>query len=1053
MWVFDVETFAFLDVNLAAIALYGYEREEFLQMTLLDIKAVEDADSLSRMLGDQPCGAGYFKGLSVHIKKGGYNINVSVESNAVDFDGRAARVVLITDITEKLKAEEALQFSEKRFKALVQEGADLIAIIDLNLVYKYVSPTSTTVLGIPPENFIGRTAADFIHPEDLPEVSRLAGMLATHHQVHIGPYRFMDNKGEWRWIETRATNLTEDEHIGGIVCNSTDITERMEEEHWLKLLESVVINTTDGVMITDANALDGPKIIYVNDALVQMSGFSRTELVGSSPSIFHAHDDAQEGLKRIENAVHKKIPCTLELVNYTKSGVSYAISMNVCPVTDTNGEVTHWVSIQRDITENRDYIQEIEDQNKRLKTIGWMQSHLVRDPLVRIISLTDILQNGCTGEDHGKLLSYLKKSTAELDAIIQEINKNTNDIAEMDPDQHVMLMNERRFQLFMDELPGLCWIIDRHGILKYANKCFLESNNLTRAVIGKSYEEVFGVDIARIAYLSNQEVLDLNESKAYYQSRRGSSGHLQYFKTYKFPFRDVDGEDSLVGAISFNITERRKLEEELYQSEAQFQQAFEHSLIGMAIISPQGRWERVNSSLCSILGYEASELTNMTIQDITHPDDLQDSMSILKDLASGKISEYKYEKRYVHKDGHMIWVVIAATMLNDSAGEPLHYVSQIEDITNRKHIENDLVLSEKKYRTIFENVQDVFYQTDPQGIITEISPSIEQYSGYPRLEIVGQSVVHFYYYPQDRERIMQELISKGSVIDFEVRLKTKNEELRYASVNARTLIEDGVVKGTEGSMRDVTVRKFQENALKALNTELTASNDQKSKLLSIIGHDLRNPISGSLQLLNLTLMDFESSSAEDVQNYLSMMRAELFNANNLLEDLLAWAKSQFESVSFNPVQIQDLKGLIDKCMQTILPMASKKEIDMQLYVEDGLQVKADTAMLETIIRNLLSNAVKFTQSGGKVLLGAFEDEIGVTFSVKDNGVGIPAIKQEELFNKNSNYTTFGTSGEKGTGLGLSLCFDFVVKHGGMMWVESDEGLGATFYFTLPTQRI
>lgn len=481
----------------------------------------------------------------------------------------------------------------------------------------------------------------------------------------------------------------------------------------------------------------------------------------------------------------------------------------------------------------------------------------------------------------------------------------------------------------------------------------------------------------------------------------------------------------------------------------QFQQIFENSVIGMALVDMKGNWKRVNRSLCYILGYSEEELMHINVKDITHPGDLDHTQDLIDRLSKGEIEDAKYEKRYRHKSGDYVWVNICATILYDAAGEPLHYVSQIEDITKRKEIENDLVLSEKKYRTIFENVQDVFYQTNSEGIITEISPSIEQHSGYSRVEIIGRPVEYFYYYVQDRERIVEELRLRGFVVDFEVRLKTKNEELRYASVNARLILENGVFTGTEGSMRDVTTRKFHENALQALNNELTASNEQKNKLFSIIGHDLRNPISGSLQLLDLALADVESGSAGEVHAYLSMMKQELSNANNLLEDLLTWAKSQFNSVSFNPVETRDLGGLVHKCVQTVFTMAEKKAIKIVEIVAPALSIYADVAMLETIIRNLLANAVKFTGAGGTVMIKAEPVEQGILFMVQDNGIGIPANKISKLFNKSFNHTTYGTAGEKGTGLGLSLCNDFVLKHGGELWVESEEGVGTTFYFMIP----
>lgn len=820
---------------------------------------------------------------------------------------------------------------------------------------------------------------------------------------------------------------------------STYSKKNIEDEHWSKLLESVVINTTDGVLITDAQEYPGPNIIYVNDALLSMSGYSRQELIGAGPGIFHGENTLQEGLKKIEEAVKNKQPCNLELINYTKSGKPYDVSINVCPVTDHTGAITHWVSIQRDITENRNYVKEIEDANKKLTDIVWMHSHKVRGPLSRIMSLVELLKNQTSADEQQVLQQYLLKSAAELDDVISNITNNSGETS--------FSMNEKRFYAFMDELPGLCYITDKSNTLRYANKCFFETLNLPMEVIGKKLEEIFGIDIARNSRMHNLDVLESGENKEFYHTVRDHNGHPQYYRTYKFPFGD-ENED-LVGSVAFNVTKRVKLEEELYQSEAQFKQAFEHSLVGMALIGPDGRWKRVNKSLCQILGYTAAEMKEMTIQDLTHPEDMSTSLDILNNLAQGKIEELKFEKRYIHKNGEPIWVIIASTMLYDSNGKPLHYVSQIEDITKRKEIENDLVLSEKKYRTIFENVQDVFYQTNQEGIVTEISPSIAQHSGYSRMEIIGNSVDHFYYYTQDRARIVEQLQQNGSVIDFEVRLKTKDEELRYASVNARLIVENGVITGTEGSMRDVTTRKFHEHALQALNSELTASNEQKNKLFSIIGHDLRNPISGSLQLLDMTLTDFESSSADEVHTYLSMMKTELSNANALLEDLLTWAKSQFNAVSFNPVEINDLNGLIDKCIQTILPAAVKKQIEIIPCLKADLVFHADTSMLETIIRNLLSNAVKFTHTGGVVMIKASAEDKTVIFAVKDNGVGIPEVKLADLFHKNANYTTYGTMGEKGTGLGLSLCYDFVAKHGGRLWVESVEGDGTTFYFTIP----
>jgi|GEM_PF-3731614 len=338
--------------------------------------------------------------------------------------------------------------------------------------------------------------------------------------------------------------------------------------------------------------------------------------------------------------------------------------------------------------------------------------------------------------DDGKIAGMMMTS--------EDVSKNTGTI-----------LNENRFQLFMDHFPGMCWISASDQTLKYANKCFYETLHLTDEVLGKNSTEIFGNDIAAAANVRDRHVLETGRGLDFQQTSRDQHGHPQVYKIYKFPFTDSKGEGNMVGSIAFDITKSTLLREELDKSEAQFKLAFEHSLIGMALISPDGKWKRVNKSLCQMLGYSEQEMKSLSVHNLTHPDDRERSLAMLNELSSGSLERTKFEKRYLHRNGSTIWVIIAATMLYGNHGQPLYYVSQIEDITKRKEIENDLILSEKKYRTIFENVQDVFYQTDQNGIVIEISPSIEKYSGYTRESIIGKPVSDFYFYPHDRDRIVE----------------------------------------------------------------------------------------------------------------------------------------------------------------------------------------------------------------------------------------------------------------------------------------------------------
>jgi PAS domain S-box-containing protein len=207
-----------------------------------------------------------------------------------------------------------------------------------------------------------------------------------------------------------------------------DISRRKEEEQWSKLLESVVINTSDGVLITDASPYPGPYIVYVNDALVKMSGFPKDELIGKNAAILHGNDDEQPALKTLVEAVRNETECVLELKNYTREGKPYDVSVTICPVYDSKKQLSNWISIQRDITKQKEYLNAIEEQNSKLKNIRWLQSHGVRAPLARIMSLVALIGLTNVEKERRQLINYLISSAEELDEIVTSIaNETPND--------------------------------------------------------------------------------------------------------------------------------------------------------------------------------------------------------------------------------------------------------------------------------------------------------------------------------------------------------------------------------------------------------------------------------------------------------------------------------------------------------------------------------------------------------------------------------------------------------------------------------------------------
>ena len=244
------------------------------------------------------------------------------------------------------------------------------------------------------------------------------------------------------------------------------------------------------------------------------------------------------------------------------------------------------------------------------------------------------------------------------------------------------------------------------------------------------------------------------------------------------------------------------------------------------------------------------------------------------------------------------------------------------------------------------------------------------------------------------------------------------------------------------------------NAIKALeksDAKLKESNDTKDKFFSIIAHDLRSPFNNILGFSELLVENLNKFEAAETEKYLVIINSSANNTLILLDNLLNWAKSQSGRIIFNPKKII-FSNVILEIIKLKKSLAKAKNISLNYFSSDEIEVYADENMLRTVLRNLISNAIKFTQFGGNIRVYAILKQDRVEITVSDSGVGINEEVRNKLFSLETNETTIGTANEKGSGLGLILCKEFVEKHGGKIWVESEEGKGSDFKFTLPLNQ-
>jgi two-component system sensor histidine kinase/response regulator len=249
-------------------------------------------------------------------------------------------------------------------------------------------------------------------------------------------------------------------------------------------------------------------------------------------------------------------------------------------------------------------------------------------------------------------------------------------------------------------------------------------------------------------------------------------------------------------------------------------------------------------------------------------------------------------------------------------------------------------------------------------------------------------------------------------------------------------------------------RKLEETLkkLKSTNNGLKTANATKDKLFSIIAHDIRSPLSSILGFSELLLENRDTIHDPENIKFIELIAESAKKTFALLDNLLIWAESQTGKLRFNPKPI-NLTVLISETLETVNPAALYKNISLTKEIEENIEIEGDENMLKAVLRNLISNAIKFTNEGGNIQVSVKRDNAFVEISVMDDGVGIDEKTQKNLFHPATNSSSLGTANEKGTGLGLILCKEFVEKHHGKIWVESEPGNGSRFIFTIPVRNI
>ncbi len=399
------------------------------------------------------------------------------------------------------------------------------------------------------------------------------------------------------------------------------------------------------------------------------------------------------------------------------------------------------------------------------------------------------------------------------------------------------------------------------------------------------------------------------------------------------------------------------------------------------------------------------------------------------------------------------WASDKNVPLRNVNGEIIGVIGTVYDITERKKLEESLKSINERFVLASTAASISVWEHDFVTDTIQIDDNFNMIFGNTQ----GNYQINFnefikFIHPDDVDIIkinIEEAIKSDKSANFEFRIIRPDGNIRNISAYGK-IVKDKANKPVKfiGVNTDITDFKNVELAIKENEKLLLQLNADKDRFISILSHDLRSPFSNLLGLSDILTEDIRQLNIDEIEKLANQIKSTARSAFNLLEDILLWARTQQGRIPFNPQSIS-FRDICMNILELLNPNAYAKNLTINYLAQDETNIFADIDMIKTVLRNLLSNAIKYTNIGGEININADENSENIIISVSDNGVGIAPGDLTKLFNISEVLSTRGTENEEGTGLGLLLCKEFVGKHGGKIWAESEVGKGSEFKFTLP----
>ncbi|MEG3858999.1 PAS domain S-box protein [Microcoleus sp. herbarium12] len=757
--------------------------------------------------------------------------------------------------------------------------------------------------------------------------------------------------------------------------------------------------------------------LYVNERWCQISGMACDEALGKGWFQGIHPDDRQRVFDQWYSAAAEKLPFKSEyrFQGIDRTEISWVFAQAVGQI-GKNGEINSYVGTITDITERK----QVEEENRLLNET---LERRVADRTAQIEIYNYKLQKEIASRE--KIAITLLELTQLQNAILNSANYT---IISTEPDGKIKTFNLAAQQLLgysPEEVVGKVTPEIIHDPVEVGKRAETLSQEL-----GVKIEPGFEAFVA----LPCRGIADENEWT--YIRKDGSRFPVLLSVTALF---DNNGTINGFLGIAQDISDRKQAEKELRDLTNAMQNAVE----GISRLDIEGRYVNANRAYAHTCGYQPEEMVGIEWPLTVHPDDVEMLIGAYQEmLISGKV---EVEARGVRKNKTFFYKQITMVKACDAQGTFNGHHCFMKDITQRKLTETALLESEFKYKQIVELAEEGIWVIDSNSLTTYVNHAMARMLGYTELEMFGRSLFDFMEEPEKQQALDNvERRKQGIAETHEFKFKTKDGKDIWTYLSTSPVFDDlGNMLSCCALVYNITDRKAAEQQMLQLTEDLKRSNEELEQFAYVASHDLQEPLRAVTSYTQLLAQRYQENLDERADKYINYIVDGATRMQQLINDLLVYSRLGTRGKEFEQAQC---KAVVEQTMCNLqIAIAETKAV---ITYEEMPAVMADESQLVQLFQNLLANGIKFCRQDIPLIhIAASRQESEWLFSVSDNGIGIDPEYADRIFiifqrlHSRREYS--------GTGIGLAMCKRIVERHGGRIWVESQEGKGATFYFTIP----